>query len=567
MSYSSPYTSPHIPFPSPAPTFTTTTTTTHAPVSSSLSLSSTVSAATLVAGIVGGVVAGAGLMAAYQRYNGGSTKSLSVVPPTVPPTPAAPTSVINTARPGVFAPSSPVYTPQASTRDVVPLSSSHGRETLNVVSGKNALKQAVIVIDPISTGANVAFEVVKRGYLCIKVASGYVAPSLLNLIDASIRTDFVASIDHDSSDPFKTIAQLRALPFEIIGAISGSELGIEVTDFITEAMGVPTNGTELTNARRDKYQMGECVRRHGVRAAKQARVQSWPQVAAFVEDLRPSPFKVIIKPIRSSGSDHVYLCESEEELHRRFDEILGHQNQLGFVNDAVVVQEFLEGKEYVVDTVSRRGKHKVVALWEYDKRVFAGFNFVYFGMGSISGNSDVGQQLCEYVVKVLDALNIAEGAGHGEVIMTKTGPCLVEIGARCHGCEGTFMPLADRCWGYNQVNALVSATISQQEFDALPDKCGDELEWGFKVDFVSNVAGELDHLEHVDDMRALPSFVQFDLLPQPGDNISITIDCFTAVGSVTLCHPSRAQVEHDHEKIREWEKTMFVVKKGKPVKK
>ena len=536
----------------PGPTTSTTSS------STSLTLTPT---AVLVGGVVGGLLAGGLAMHLYHRYSSPShpsplpSDSLHVRVPPTPATSSAPpmpsTPLINTARPGVFAPASPAFTPVASPR--VPPSASLG-------GAASRHRPAVIVVDPISTGANVAFEVTKRGYPCIKVASGYVSPSLLNLVDATIRTDFVASIAHDSSDPYKTIAQLRGLPFEIIGAISGSELGIEVTDFITEALGIPTNGTELTNARRDKYQMGECVRRHGVRATKQARVQAWPEVQTFLADLRASPFKVIIKPIRSSGSDHVYLCHSEEELQRRFEEILGQKNQLGFVNDAVVVQEFLEGLEYVVDTVSRRGVHKVVALWEYDKRFFSGFNFVYFGMASISANSDVGRQLCDYTVKVLDALNIVEGAGHGEVIMTKAGPCLVEIGARCHGCEGTFMPLSDRCWGYNQVGAVVSATVSQEEFDALPDVCGDELEFGFKVDFVSNVAGVLDHIDHLDKMEQLDSFMQFDLLPKPGDSISVTIDCFSAVGSVTLCHKDRKLVEADHAKVREWEKTMFVVK-------
>ena len=303
----------------------------------------------------------------YHRYSAAagaaspaaSPAALSVVPPSVPSTP-----LINTARPGVFAPASPAFRP-ASPRAVVPsLPSSHGHRDSLSSSRSTPLRQAVIVVDPISTGANVAFEVTRKGYPCIKVASGYVSPALLNLVDATIRTDFVASIPHDSSDPYKTIAQLRSLPFDIIGAISGSELGIEVTDFITEALGIPSNGTELTNARRDKYQMGECVRRHGVRATKQARVQSWPEVQTFISDLRANPFRVIIKPIRSSGSDHVYLCHSEQELRLHFDAILGQKNQLGFVNDAVVVQEFLEGKEYVVDSVSRRGQHKIVALWE-----------------------------------------------------------------------------------------------------------------------------------------------------------------------------------------------------------
>ncbi len=75
------------------------------------------------------------------------------------------------------------------------------------------------------------------------------------------------------------------------------------------------------------------------------------------------------------------------------------------------------------------------------------------------------------------------------------------------------MPLSDRVWGYNQVGAVVSATVSQADFDALPDVCGDELEYGFKVDFVSNVAGVLERIDHLQEMEQLDSFMQFDLLP------------------------------------------------------
>lgn len=294
-------------------------------------------------------------------------------------------------------------------------------------------RSAIVVVDPVSTGANVAHEVTRRGIPCIRVMSGFMSPTLLNLVDESIRTEFVASVNHDSADPYKTVVSLASLPFTIIGILSGSELGVEVTDFLTEQLGVPSNGTEMTNARRDKYQMGEAVRRAGVRAAKQARVQSWSEMEAFLEDLRPNPFKVVLKPIRSAGSDNVYLCESVEETKHKFEQIIGSQNQLGFQNEAVVAQEFLEGKEYVIDGACRDGASKVIAIWEYDKRFFNGFNFVYFGMGSVSGVSPLGASLAAYTTKVVAALNIRHGAFHGEVIMTKTGPCLVEIGARCHG--------------------------------------------------------------------------------------------------------------------------------------
>ena len=51
-------------------------------------------------------------------------------------------------------------------------------------------------------------------------------------------------------------------------------------------------------------------------------------------------------------------------MKRGFDKINGAINGLGVVNEGVLIQEFLEGKEYVVDSVSRDGKHKVMAIWE-----------------------------------------------------------------------------------------------------------------------------------------------------------------------------------------------------------
>jgi hypothetical protein len=120
------------------------------------------------------------------------------------------------------------------------------------------------------------------------------------------------------------------------------------------------------------------------------------------------------------------------------------------------------------------------------------------------------------------------------------------------------MPLADRCWGYNQVGALVSATVSAGEFDALPLVCGTEREFGYKVDLVSSVAGKLQRIDHLDRIRALPSFMSFDLLPKPGERMQVTIDCFTACGSISLVNSDKEQLMDDVATVRELEKTMWV---------
>ncbi len=145
------------------------------------------------------------------------------------------------------------------------------------------------------------------------------------------------------------------------------ETGVELSDELAVALEVQNNGLELSLARRNKYHMGEQVRRSGVRAVKQANVTTWEQCELFLADLDPSPFQVIIKPVASAGSDGVYLCRSVEEVRSHFDELLGEVSHYGGLNRSLLLQEFLSGDEYVIDTVSLDGVHKCSAVWRYKK--------------------------------------------------------------------------------------------------------------------------------------------------------------------------------------------------------
>lgn len=79
----------------------------------------------------------------------------------------------------------------------------------------------------------------------------------------------------------------------------------------------------------------------------------------------------------------------------------------------VLCQEFLRGKEYVIDHVSRDGVHKLMMTWVYDKRPRNGSQFVYFGMLPIDPRSEEAQALVPYVRGVLDALGMRHGVSCG----------------------------------------------------------------------------------------------------------------------------------------------------------
>ena len=62
---------------------------------------------------------------------------------------------------------------------------------------------------------------------------------------------------------------------------------------------------------------------------------------------------VVVKPARGAASGDVYVCRGEEEVKTAFEKIKGSPKYGGGVNEEVLVQEYLEGQEYAVDTVSR----------------------------------------------------------------------------------------------------------------------------------------------------------------------------------------------------------------------
>jgi biotin carboxylase len=177
--------------------------------------------------------------------------------------------------------------------------------------------------------------------------------------------------------------------------------------------------------------MGETVRAAGLRAVRQLRATTWAEIAQFLEEWRPDPFKVIVKPLDSAGSEDVTLCLNLEDVQRASGNIIGKVNGLGLVNSCVLVQEYLEGQEYVIDMVSRDGVHKVVAIWAYDRRPANGAGFVCFGQRLLTMKDDPHcEELVAYQKKVVDALGIRNGPTHGEVKWFKGEPVLVEVGAR-----------------------------------------------------------------------------------------------------------------------------------------
>jgi len=294
------------------------------------------------------------------------------------------------------------------------------------------------------------------------------------------------------------------------------------------------------------------VKAAGLRSVRQA---GGTKLADVIEFLQNEPMPVIVKPASSAGSDGVKLCNSVKEAKAHVNLLIDSQRKVGSKTNRVLCQEFLHGKEYVVDHVSRDGVHKTTMAWVYDKRKANGGDFVYYGTLPLPIDSKEAQEIIPYVRGVLDALAFKNGPSHGEVMLTGDGPCLVEMNCRAHGAMGAWHPLAlEMTGGFSQVTCTIDAYMDEHAFAKIPDVPPSPYKAvGQQIYLVSHAQGIVKCTEGYDQIKALASYISMHSCIKPGSEVECTVDLFTSAGSVILMHNDADILQADIAAIRQIE--------------
>lgn len=397
----------------------------------------------------------------------------------------------------------------------------------------------VAVVDPYSSGALLAPAFKARGRECVAVQTHREIPSIFR--SSFVPDDFVTILE-DPADPAEAAAALQRLGVGHV--LAGSEPGVELADELAERLGLDGNGSALRRARRDKYLMIEAVRAGGLRVPDQFHSAELEELRGWVRDRGGRP--VVVKPPRSVASDSVAVCRTDAELRRAYEVIAGRTNVLGLRNDTVVVQELLEGPEYVVDTVSHGGRHRVAAFWRYHRpRAGQGTPGVFYeAMELLPYRGERQEQLSAYVERALDALEIRFGPAHSEVIWPRNrGPTLVEVGARLSA--GSNAVISGLCGGPSALDLTVEACLDPQRFHAggHPDRLSSAAVTCFLVRPDGQRPRRRPPLAEI---RSLRSFHRMSIAHGAPDR--------RVVGVVTLIHPLRRVVHEDVRTLRRFER-------------
>jgi hypothetical protein len=401
-------------------------------------------------------------------------------------------------------------------------------------------KGIVVIVDAYSPTRRLAPVFIQQGYRCARVQS---TPEIPDIYKGSFSLDdYCENIIHQG-DLALTLQKVASL--NPVAVIAGGEIGVELADILSERLGLASNGTELSAARRHKYTMIERLRSAGLRATRQC-------LPADSDELRhwhqKTDGRIVVKPVRSAAGEGVHFCDTPEASCAALQAIVGKKNIFSEINQEVVAQEYLCGTEYVVNTVSCQGKHRVTDIWKTTRVSVNKFLDMGDSIQMMPRQGEVQDILVSYALQVLDAMNIQYGPGHMEIKMCDDGPCLVEIGARIAG--GDMPYYAELATGQSQLSWTQLAYTDPQKFHELCDIPYSLNYYFASVAMLSPYDGVLESYPYKDQIYQLESLLEIREYVKPGDRLHKTVDDTTYPMLVLLKHKTEEVVLRDWGTLR-----------------
>lgn len=409
-------------------------------------------------------------------------------------------------------------------------------------------KPLIALVDAYSSGNYLPDEFARLGVDCIHVQS---TPSWMRSMVLPDLEKYTGNI------PFKSVEDTaeRLRQMNVTAVLAGQEPGVPLADDLSTQLSLASNDASKSRAKRDKFEMIETARRANLLVADQA-IGDVEIVTRWAEHRNQYP--VVVKPLKSASTDNVFICQTLEEVRANATQILTASDIYGDDNKTVLIQSFLEGDEYIVDTVSANGARHIVGIWKYEKVSRDGKN-LYNRDILIESNDEVVAHLTSYMDNVLRAFGIDWGATHTEIMMTPEGPALIEIGARLNG--NMFPSMHNACLGTNQAALTALAYVRPLDFqEAYGGTTYTRLQPAFVYNTISDTAGLVTDIREdvVAAIRSLDSVTDMTVKVAKGGQLRKTVDLLTSPLRIFMTNSSQDALDRDYQKARDLQGSVYV---------
>lgn len=217
---------------------------------------------------------------------------------------------------------------------------------------------------------------------------------------------------------------------------------------VAEQYGFPFYSVETAEWSTDKYLMKQRFEAAGIPCAHGRLITS-------PEEAKGLTYPIIVKPRDNSGSRGVKLCRNREELADAIAEALPYSHL-----DTVLVEEFIEGKEYSIESLHHDGKHEVIQFTEKKTTEFP-YNVELGHIQPADISEENKQKICEIISNIGRTLRFENCPSHTELKINQRGIFVIETSPRLGGdyITSTLTPLST---GVNLEDELLYIALGEK---------------------------------------------------------------------------------------------------------
>jgi len=239
------------------------------------------------------------------------------------------------------------------------------------------------------------------------------------------------------------------------------------------------------------------------------KVTSKDEYNNAVNSIRRTGARCIIKPADNSGSRGIVLLRDFAE--KTIDESYNYSKKYSRSGE-LMVEEYMSGPEVSVETISINGTCHVIQIT--DKMTTGEPNFVEMGHSQPSRLSDnTKEEIIKVTIAANQAIGIKNGPSHTEIIITKSGPKIVELGARLGGDNITtkLVPLST---GVNMVKCCIEIALGK-----VPN-IDKTINMGSAIRYMKTESGTIKNIYGIEDAKVAPGIKDIFFTRKIGDTIN-----------------------------------------------
>jgi len=199
---------------------------------------------------------------------------------------------------------------------------------------------------------------------------------------------------------------------------------VRTISIIAEEMGLTGISRDAASKVTNKVLMKKALKSHRIPCGAFVSATS---LGEALENVKKLKFPIVIKPADRAGSRGVFSLEDEKDLNKYFNTSLS-ESRCG----EVIIEEFIDGIESTVDSITYKGKTHVLGI--SDKEKIHTPNIIAMDLTFPPRyTKEMQGAVRETVCRSLEALSVDFGPSHVEVIVNDRGPHVIEVAGRAGG--------------------------------------------------------------------------------------------------------------------------------------